>query len=361
MIRFLIGIVVTIATFYIALIYESVALGLLGFCEAVLFVSVYIFLLWHSRKIHASIDVWSGFVTEEEKVKLVIRGENKSKLPCMKTCWRVCIRNTFAGKGQKGWYPGDVLYPGENQYSYRFKPQGAGFYHIELKKVRIYDMTGMFYLNRKCTGSAKFYVLPKIVDVGVRLSEQTRNFYGESDSYDDFHPGQDQSEIFDVREFRAGDRIQSIEWKLSAKQDQLYVREGSLPMACPVVLFLEASNRKKNYEDFLVVAAGISFSLMDAACHHYISWYSESRQDIVRYRVYDEESFYEFFAIYLTEKKSRGAESLEEMYNRKYPNDHAANRLMLKEDPILMQNGRVILDAGKDNIEEKLRNLELQL
>lgn len=361
MIRFLIGIVVTIATFYIALIYESVALGLLGFCEAVLFVSVYIFLLWHSRKIHASIDVWSGFVTEEEKVKLVIRGENKSKLPCMKTCWCVCIRNTFAGKGQKGWYPGDVLYPGENQYSYRFKPQGAGFYHIELKKVRIYDMTGMFYLNRKCTGSAKFYVLPKIVDVGVRLSEQTRNFYGESDSYDDFHPGQDQSEIFDVREFRAGDRIQSIEWKLSAKQDELYVREGSLPMACPVVLFLEASNRKKNYEDFLVVAAGISFSLMDAACHHYISWYSESRQDIVRYRVYDEESFYEFFAIYLTEKKSRGAESLEEMYNRKYPNDHAANRLMLKEDPILMQNGRVILDAGKDNIEEKLRNLELQL
>lgn len=361
MIRFLIGIVVTVVTFYLALIYESVALGLLGFCEAVLFVTAYIFLLWYSRKIHASIDVWSGFVTEEEKVKLVIRGENKSKLPCMKTCLRICIRNSFSGKREKGWYSGDVLYPGENQYSHRFQPQGAGFYIIELKKLRIYDVTGMFYLNRKCTGLAQLYVLPKIVDVGVRLSEQTRNFYGESDSYDDFHPGQDQSEIFDVREFRAGDRIQSIEWKLSAKQDELYVREGSLPMACPVVLFLEASNRKRNYEDFLMVAAGISFSLMDAACHHYISWYSESRQDIVRYRVDDEESFYEFFTIYLTEKKGRRVESLEEMYHRKYPNDLAANRLVLKEGSILMQNGRVIMDGGRENMEEKLRNLELQL
>ena len=139
----------TVVTFYLALIYESVALGLLGFCEAVLFVTAYIFLLWYSRKIHASIDVWSGFVTEEEKVKLVIRGENKSKLPCMKTCLRICIRNSFSGKREKGWYSGDVLYPGANQYSHRIQPQGAGFYTIELKKLRIYDVTGMFYLNRK--------------------------------------------------------------------------------------------------------------------------------------------------------------------------------------------------------------------
>lgn len=361
MIRFLIGMVVTIVTFYLAFIYESATLGLLGFCEVVLFVTSFLFLLWYSRKIHASIEVWSGFVTEEEKVKIMIHAQNKTKLPCMKTCWRVSIRNSFDGKGHKGWYAGECLYPGENQYQHGFRPENAGLYSIELKKIRLYDMTGLFYLNRKCKGSVQLYVLPKIVDVGVRISEQTRNFYGDSDSYDDFHPGQDQSEIFDVREFRAGDRIQSIEWKLSAKQDELYVREGSLPMACPVVLFLEDSNLKKRYEDFLTVAAGISFSLMDAACHHYIAWYSEGQQDIVRYRVDDEESFYEFFTIYLAEKKGHNREPLEEMYHRKYPNDHTVHALVLKEGPVLEQDGRVILNAGKDGVEEKLRNLELQL
>lgn len=361
MIRFITGIIVTIVTFYLAFIYESAALGLLGFCEAVLLVYSFLFLLWYSRKINGTMEVWPGFVTEGEKAKLVIHGQNKTRISCMKICWRVYIRNSFGRKQSKGWYAGESLYPGENLYQHSLKPKKAGCYSIELKKVRIYDMTGLFYLNQKCRSSVQLYVLPRLVTIGVRLSEQTKNFYGDADSYDDFHPGQDQSEIFDVREFRAGDRMQSIEWKLSAKQEELYVREGSFPKACPVVLILEDSKLKKTYEDFLMVAAGISFSLMDKGCHHYIAWYSPGRQDIVRYRVSDEENFYELFTIYLTEKRETYTESLVEMYRRKYPNDHAANMLVLKEGPVLEQNGRIILEAGRDHMEEKLENLELQL
>lgn len=57
MISFVIGTLVTVFTFYIALIYSSVTIGLLGFAEAILLVLAFLFLLWYRRKIEADIQI----------------------------------------------------------------------------------------------------------------------------------------------------------------------------------------------------------------------------------------------------------------------------------------------------------------
>lgn len=354
------GIVVTLVTFYLALIYKSAVLGLLGFCEILLFVCAYVFLLWYRRKISGTIEISSGIVTEGEKTRLFLRAQNHTKIACMKCCWRICDGNSFSGKRHSGWYAGDCIYPGENVYQHSLRAEKAGCYHFELNKIRIYDMTGLFYLDRKCKGSGELYVLPEIVEVGVQLSEQTKNFYGESDFYDGMRAGDDRSEFFGVREFREGDRVLSIDWKLSAKKDQLYVREGSQPLGCPVVVFLENCGRKKKQEDFLTVTAGISFSLMDAGCPHYLVWYSGEKEDIYRFRVDDEESYYAFFTTYLRDR-GQSREPLEEQYNRKYPNEHTVRALVLREGPVLTDRGAVILQAGGDKVEDQLKQLEIQI
>lgn len=360
MIRFLTGIAVTIVTFYVALIYKSVSIGLLGFCQAVLLVTAFLFLLWYRGKISGTIAVSDAVVTEGEKIRLFLHVRNNAKIACMKCCCRICARNSFSGKGHRGWYEGACIYPGKNQYQRSFSPDKAGRYSFELKKIRIYDMTGLFYLERKCNGCGELYVLPEIVEVGVQLSEQTRNYFGESEFYDTLRPGNDRSEFFGIREFREGDRIQSIDWKLSAREDELYVREGSMPLGCPLVLFLENSGGEKKQESFLTVAASISFSLMDAGCPHFIVWDSGTKQDVIRYRVADEESYYMFFTTYLADT-AQDRLPLEERYRRNYPNDHAVNSLVLREGPVLTLNGTVILQAGKESVMEKLRNLEIQI
>ena len=68
-------------------------------------------------------------------------------------------------------------------------------------------------------------MLPELDAVAVQVSERVRRYFGEAESYDDFQPGTDVSQIFDVREYRPGDRLQRIHWKLSAKSDGLLVRE----------------------------------------------------------------------------------------------------------------------------------------
>ena len=56
MVSFIVGGIVTLVTFYIALIYASESIVLLGFAEAVLLVLAFLFLVWRKRCISAEID-----------------------------------------------------------------------------------------------------------------------------------------------------------------------------------------------------------------------------------------------------------------------------------------------------------------
>ena len=115
------------------------------------------------------------------------------------------------------------------------------------------------YLSYKATNNEVYY------DLGETLPEDMA--YGEAESYDDFQPGTDVSQIFDVREYRPGDRLQRIHWKLSAKSDGLLVREDSQPLACAVVFLLDMlpqmagkgrhmrRSREAYAETFLTIAA----------------------------------------------------------------------------------------------------------
>lgn len=80
----------------------------------------------------------------------------------------------------------------------------VGSYEYELVKVRIYDLTGLFYVHKKIKRFADIQVLPELDAVAVQVSERVRRYFGEAESYDDFQPGTDVSQIFDVREYRPG-------------------------------------------------------------------------------------------------------------------------------------------------------------
>ena len=64
-----------------------------------------------------------------------------------------------------------------------------------------------------------------------------------------------------MRSFRKGDKIQSIHWKLSAKADELIVKENSLPKACAVTVIANPAGHMniRQKEKFIQLVAGLSF------------------------------------------------------------------------------------------------------
>lgn len=353
MISFIVGLLVIVITFYIALIYSSATLGLLGFAEAALFVMAFVFLLWYRRKISATIEIPIAVVNHGEEATVLIRARNTAKFACMKISYKIRTDSSYGVKTKGRWYAGEAIYPGKNAYKNRVKLQYAGNYITTLEKIRIYDMTGIFYIDKKINRDANVMVFPQLIDVSVRISEHTRNFYGDSDIYDDFRPGEDSSEIFDVREFRDGDRLQQIHWKLSAKADELLIREDSQPLACPLVFLLEyrkegrltgKTRKQLNQEQYISVVASLVFSLMDAACFHYVSWFSQSKNDMVRIRVDDEESYYLFLTCYLSDTYGTVKMPLEDMYRDKYRGDQSIYTMVLTSNLKLELNKRVIAE-----------------
>lgn len=258
---------------------------------------------------------------------------------------------------------GGLAASGKNRFDYSFLTNNYGSYHVQMKKVRVYDLTGLFYFQKKVGCGVSVQVLPKMQEIGVHISEASRNFFGEADVYDDFRPGDDHSELFQIREFRPGDKIQRIHWKLSAKQEELLVKEDSMPKACPVALFLDYKNvrrrRAENVNAYLVILAAISFSLMDAGCPHYAVWYSSRREDIVRVRVDDEESLFLFLSSYLEETFQKQTRDLVSAYQEKYKGEHYLFAFQLDECLRLRKNGEIIRSFHLENWKKELEALEI--
>ncbi len=150
------------------------------------------------------------------------------------------VRNTFTGetlriRRKMGKSKGkEVVYP------FLLTLPEAGNYEITLQSVRFYDRMGLLSFKMKLKGQTQsVQVLPKLSEVPVRVSQQVRRFYGESDIYDEEREGSDSSQPFGVRPFAQGDKLQKIHWKLSARTDEWMVRQDSQPKACAVVVLLD--------------------------------------------------------------------------------------------------------------------------
>lgn len=351
MVSFIIGGIVTLVTFYIALIYASEAIGLLGFAEAVLLVLAFLFLLWRKRKISA--EVFSPMTVAEagDVVPVVLCVNNESRIVCPRVKYQLICGNGFFGAKDKLWKQGEAVYPGNNEYEDSVQVSYAGNYEFELRGIRIYDLTGLFSMTKRVARSAQIQVLPQLTSVGIRISERTRNFFGDADVYDDFHPGDDRSEIFDIREFQAGDRIQSIHWKLSAKSEELLVRQDSQALACPVILLLDqyaaGAQTQEEVEHYLESMMSISFTLMDEACPHFAVWYSGERGDIVRIRVDNEESFYIFVCEYLADCLGKAPSALYPLYTQKHREDHALFHIQIVDMKLLLNDHELTAMRGR--------------
>ncbi len=236
----------------------------------------------------------------------------------------------------------------------------AGMYEISLERIRVYDMTGLFYVERRVRKQTAqtIEVLPEITETSVRLTEPVRNFFGEAEVYDTLRPGHDVNDVFQIRPFQDGDKIQSIHWKLSVRTDELMVKENGHPKACPVVLLLDAEMR---VDAFYTAAASLSFALFDAGCPHYTAWYSGRYKDIVRFRVDDEESFYEFLACYLAEKECRCEDSIQKLYKEKYKSELLLHDIRLNGTLEIFMDDKKLTQIPKDNVNGALAGMELIL
>ncbi len=360
MFNFFSGLALIGAVFYIAMIYNSPAIALLGVVLGVFFVLSFVWLLVLQTKLQIRLRIPVAVSEQKKKTAVEVLVENKGGAVCPKLKLRLKVKNRLEKRFRAKWLAAGAADRRENRYVYQLFLERSGSYEVSLGKVRIYDLTGLFSIGRREKSSAGLTVLPEITETMVRLTAAARNFFGETDTYDSRFPGHDSSEMFGVRPFCDGDKIQRIHWKLSAKLDEWMVKEDSLPRACPVVIFLEYQEWKKgrNLEILLRLAGSLSFSLMDAGCPHFVSWFSRESGDIVRFRVDKEEEFYLFLTFLMEDLQKTQEGGAEARYREKFPGERYIYGLRLDDRLCVYRNGEMFVRFSSNKWEKQLQNTE---
>lgn len=344
-----------------ALLFLSSSLLLLaGYIMALILLAL-VFLLYRRFCISCRLEVPIAVTDEGKEVSVQINIRNKSPFVCAKASFCLVTQNTFQKRSSRVWLKASNILPGQSRITYMLRLPEAGCYEIRLKYVRLYDLTGLVWIRKKINCCVQIQALPDIHPVGIRLTEPVLGFYGDAEVYDEERAGQDTDEVFQIRPFRQGDKLQSIHWKLSAKMDDLVVKDYSLPKACPVVLFLDYTKGKEDRRSqvFLQLAAGLSFSLMDAGCPHYVSWFNDRTKEITRIRVDDEESYYLFISSYLLEQGKAPEIPLRELYREKYRGEYYVHDLRLTQKAELFKDDEWLLSGGLGSSEENNKELEI--
>lgn len=365
MTSFIRGLLFVSLVFYAAVIYGSGPLALVGYAGLGFMVFSLVTICVSGWGMKANLKVPITLTEQGKDVKIHLDRLWHGKEYAGKVVFVLCIENTSL-KQKKVIKQG---VSGTEKGTFQLKMEVAGNYEISIRRIRIYDLAGLFYLSKKGKESINVLVLPEYYPVDIRLTEGVSNFVGDAEVYDTLRSGDDASEVFKLRAFQDGDKLKNIHWKLSAKMDELIVRENGLPKACSTVLLLEGSakdkrgwfGRKKVSDAYLKAAASISFSMMDKDCPHYVAWQSRRYQEVKRIRVDSEESFYEFLLYLLQDFDRESKGNCLEQYQEKYSAEVLLHHLVLKQDLNLYDKETLLAQLDSENPEKSLTELELLL
>lgn len=176
-----------------------------------------------------------------------------------------------------------------------------------IRSAKIQDILGIFSVTKigrsifcrtKSAVSAELVVLPQLHEMEQSFVQPNPYMLVESELYSNVKAGDDPAELFDIREYMLGDRLNRIHWKLSAKMDQFMVKEFGLPIDCSVLILADFGIKGQTggleYEDAVrETALSFSFQMVQEQQTHLLAWRDAVTGANIRYRISDIEEFYE--------------------------------------------------------------------
>lgn len=281
------------------------------------------------------------------KCELVV--ENQSWIPCLHSKVLIECKNTFSGEKNVIRKQIAVESKQEKVIEFCVENNACGVVEIRIKKAIITDLFGFLRFRKKYKDIQEVLFLPEFIDMDMDIDSQMQNVYGESDVYDKNRPGDDPSEIFEVRDYRLGDRLQKVHWKATAKNGSLMVKENSRPLACGVVVLVDLlSKREDIFENGArVVTLLLSYSLMllRKQCYHYVAWYDKKENQIVRYPIREESDIENLMNVMLRMHPYVTQVDLEELYNENYKDNNQLKKYIFSMDEKMREGGNVLWDG----------------
>lgn len=216
---------------YILLLYLALAFDVLygtydGYLLLILVISLpvlsFLILLVQRFCIKVRFKDVSRMVRRQEEYVTELTVRNPTPFPM--TCGTVEIE----GSGKKRKMEFGVAALSAAKAVHHDRDEHCGCHPLRADKIYIYDFFKIFRLRIRGNSVVKIQILPRLFGVDEEWGGAS-SFGGENEDYSPDRPGDDLGEVFDVREYRPGDRERYIHWKLTCRMNRLMVKEYSRP------------------------------------------------------------------------------------------------------------------------------------
>ncbi len=288
---------------------------------------MFLFLLLLRLRVHVTVEAKNPMAEKDAidkpaRAVITLSIENKSHLlPVTKGIARVRYENVFSGETGKLKIRFSVDAGKKRDRRIPVVMDNCGNVAITVEKVRIYDYLSIFaWTIGKHYETEDILVLPPLKEMYLGRDRWYNETMEDSDRFSLYKKGDDLSEIFDIREYADGDKIQRIHWKLSSKTGELMVKEGSLPLTKEVHVFIDLcakGAKEQRYHDINLLVQGIyslSMFMIERGIPQAYIWYDSTNDVIREYSVEHEEELYWMFQELFKSRTTQDEAELMEAY-----------------------------------------------
>lgn len=214
-------------------------------------------------RLRLGVQMPSSCAREEETHLLLTSGCDGGLLPVPLCRLRYVCEDVMAGESQTA----QLKLVAWDSFAISLPTAHCGAFRCCIQKARVYDYLGLFSFSLRLPPPQTLLVMPK--EAAPEPLPNLSQF--RCRSYRPKHGG-GFSELHDMREYRAGDSMRDIHWKLSAKTDRLIVREAQEPDRGQTLLTLDLCGSRTQLDHSFDVLCWLSRWLLQHEVRHNVSW-----------------------------------------------------------------------------------------
>lgn len=144
----------------------------------------------------------------------------------------------------------------------------CGLLELRVGRARVYDYLGLFSRRLEVPAPARLLCRPIPAAAEPPAIPEGQGLRPTAGSAARRGPGDD----YDLREYRPGDPMRSVHWKLSSKWDELIVRERAETVVPLPLLTLNRFGRPEHLDRLLDKLLGLSRALLGVQRPHAVLW-----------------------------------------------------------------------------------------
>lgn len=276
--------------FYLAMIYSNYGLYMILCLLLIIPFAALIYCICLRRKVRVRWGDMQSFVPRGSQAVVAVTMQNKSLFPTGRIALTVAITDVMKGKTVYGKKSFAIAGHRSQSDTFSIPMNHTGIVRVSVDKVRVFEPLGLFrYTLKSLNEPVCFIVMPEIPEVSCTFWQHNPYAYIGEEEYSKERPGDDPAEMFGFREYRPGDKQNRIHWNLTAKQDELIVKELGLPMDCATLVLFDMFTAN---DDAAINAAfdtlfGVSKALVSEGHPHTIAWMDGKNNCLLSERVTD--------------------------------------------------------------------------